>query len=264
MTFVDRIKQQWTIEKEIIRPAILDAELPAFSRPLPNCYIIFPYKIDNARAVLYSEIEMQNKFPGCWKYFRHYEIVLRSRNLSDPNKWYGYGRTQSLTKFHGEPKLVWPVLSLEPRYAYDDQDIIFTGGGNGPYYGLRPHPETNISIYYLQAILSHPVFDAMVKSIASIFRGGYRSHGKQFVKNLPIRKIDFSLNSDVVAHSNIVATVQNLIMVKEQLRTARIPQRNSLNSQSKALKQHLDGLVEDLYKIDKAVLMTIPELQDPD
>jgi len=254
---------RWTIEKAILRSALMDVQLPAFSRPQANTYIIFPYKVNESGAALYSVDEMQTQFPRCWEYLQNHESQLRARSLQDPEKWYGYGRTQSLTRFNGEAKLIWPVLSLEPRYAYDDQDILFTGGGNGPYYGLRPLPDTELSIFYLQAILSHPVFEAMVKSIASTFRGGYKSHGKQFVQSLPIRQIDFTKRAEKSSHDSIMTSVQQLIQATEALKTATLPhQQQTLRTQIRVLKQRIDRLIEQLYDIAAEDLQTIPELQD--
>ncbi|MCA9912577.1 MAG: hypothetical protein KC496_04495, partial [Anaerolineae bacterium] len=263
ITFDDVNGVRWTIEKAILRPALMDVQLPAFSRPQANTCIIFPYRFDENDAVLYSIEEMQTQFPHCWEYLQDHESQLRARSLQNPEMWYGYGRRQSLTRFNGEAKLIWPVLSLEPRYAYDDQDILFTGGGNGPYYGLRPLPDTALSIFYLQAILSHLVFEAMVKSIASTFRGGYKSHGKQFVQSLPVRQIDFNNPDETAAHDNIVTAVQQLIQATEGLKTATLPQQQqTLRTQSRILKQRIDRLIEGLYRIDGADLLTIPELHD--
>lgn len=263
VTFDDINGVRWTIEKAILRLALMDVQLPAFSRPQANAYIIFPYKVAESRAALFSVDEMQTQFPRCWEYLQNHESQLRGRSLQNPEMWYGYGRTQSLTRFNGEAKLIWPVLSLEPRYAYDDQDILFTGGGNGPYYGLRPLPDTELSIFYLQAILSHPVFEAMVKSVASTFRGGYKSHGKQFVQSLPIRQIDFTNHDEKPSHDNIVTSVQQLIQATEALKTATLPhQQQTLRTQARILKQRIDRLIEQLYGIDAADLQTIPELQD--
>lgn len=263
VTFEDVDNKQWVIEKTILRPALLDVELPAFSRPEANTLIIFPYRIDGNTAVLYSVDEMQTQFPRCWDYLHHHESSLRSRNLQDAEKWYGYGRTQSLTRFNGEAKLIWPVLSLEPRYTYDDHDILFTGGGNGPYYGLRPRPDTNLSIFYLQAILSHPVFEAMVKSVASTFRGGYKSHGKQFIQSLPVRQINFDIPEEKSVHDDITTAIESLIQATERMRVATLPQqRRTLQTQSIALKQRIDRLIERLYTIDSNDLNVIPELQN--
>jgi hypothetical protein len=54
----------------------------------------------------------------------------------------------------------------------------------------------------------------MVKSGASEFRGAYYSHGKQFIENLPIRKIDFTNPAETKLYNEIVKTVKSLIATK--------------------------------------------------
>ena len=185
-------------------------------------------------------------------------LERRSIQGAAPETWYRYGRSQSLTRFDGAPKLIWPVLSLEARYAYDDRDVVFTGGGNGPYYGLRPLPETALSIHYLQAVLSHPVIEAMVQARGSAFRGGYRSHGKQFVKDLPIRPIDFTDAEDRARHDRIVNLVQSLIQATERIATATIPERRrQAERQARRLRRTVEQAVGALYGLTEADLRAV-------
>ena len=56
--------------------------------------------------------------------------ILERRNLQGRNpKWYQFGRSQSLVKFHNAEKLVWSVLATQPPYVLDTQNLLFTGGG---------------------------------------------------------------------------------------------------------------------------------------
>ena len=260
VAFTDIEGVTWTVEKAILRPCLKDTALPAFSHPRSNTYIIFPYITEGRRARLYTPDEMQTRFPRCWVYLNAHRTALEQRSIQGrtPETWYRYGRSQSLTKFDGTPKLIWPVLSLEARYAYDDQDIIFTGGGNGPYYGLRPLPETVLSIHYLQAVLSHPIIEAMVRAIGSSFRGGYRSHGKQFVKDLPIRQIDFTNGDEKAAHDRIVGLVKTLIRATERAATATVPmQRQQATQQGLQLRQAVEKQVGELYGITDTDLAAV-------
>lgn len=262
ITFTDRRHISRTIEKEILRPCLLDVPLNAFGRPIANSYIIFPYRIEADRAVLYSAEEMAKNFPHCWEYLNAYKEQLKARNMPDPDgtRWYQYGRSQSLTKFNGAAKLVWPVLSLEPRYAFDDQNIIITGGGNGPYYALRPKQDTPLSIFYIQAVLSHPIIEAMVQSRASTFRGGYGSHGKQFIQGLPVRKIDFSIRTEKAAHDAIVNLVKELIKATESWLKATVQTRKDIIlEQCNMLKQKVNRSIEALYGITPLDLDTLKE-----
>lgn len=267
ITFIDIKGVTWTIEKAILRPCLKDVTLPAFSHPQPNTYIIFPYTIEGRRAHLYPPDEMQMHFPQCWAYLNAYRAALEQRSIQGrtPETWYRYGRSQSLAKFDGVPKLIWPVLSLEARYAYDDQNIVFTGGGNGPYYGLRPLPGTPLSIHYLQAILTHPIIEAMVRAIGSPFRGGYRSHGKQFVKDLPIRQIDFASKDEKAAHDRIVDLVKTLIQATERAATATIPmQRQQTIQRAQRLRQSVEQQIGELYGITDTDLAAVGAVSEGD
>ena len=260
--FTDIQGVSWTIEKTILRPCLHDVEFPAFTTPQPNTYIIFPYHIVENKACLYTQKEMQKQFPQCWNYLCSHKDRLLSRGIQGytEDTWHRYGRSQSLIKFNGDPKLIWPVLSLEPRYAYDAQDIMFTGGGNGPYYALRPLAETSFSLYYLQALLYHPVIEAMVRTRGSAFRGGYVSHGKQFIKDLPVRTIDFSNPAEVADHDELVVLVQQLIAVKQREGQATTPrQKNVFTKQARLSRKKIETIVAKLYQLTEDDLNIVTE-----
>jgi len=251
--FQDLSGKSWRIEKSILRPCLLDAPLEAFGRPKPNTYIIFPYKVSGRTAKLYTEVEMRSQFPVCWKYLKFYKTALipPKRNVQNFSKktWYRYGRSQSLSKFEGE-KIIFPILSTEPRYAYDDNNIVITGGGNGPYYAIRLKNKVTVSLFYLQAILCSPVFEAMVRSGSSFFRGGYYSHGKQFIKDIPIRNIDLKNSSDAKLHNQVVNLVQQLIVLNDKTTSVATPHKKLLLKRKiHSLRQELDLLVCQLYSI---------------
>ncbi len=266
-TFTDIKGISWTLEKAILRPCLHDVELPPFTTPQPNTYIIFPYYIVESKALLYTPEEMQEQFPECWDYLCSHKDRLLSRSIQGytEDTWYRYGRSQSLTKFNGEPKLIWPVLSVEPRYAYDAQDIVFTGGGNGPYYALRPLAETSLSLYYLQALLYHPVIEVMVRARGSVFRGGYTSHGKQFIKDLPIRTVDFSNPAEVADYNEIVRLVQQLITAKQRETQSTTPrQKNVFTKQASLLRKKIETIVAKLYQLTEDDVNVVSEFLSSD
>ncbi len=90
------------------------------------------------------------------------------------------------------PKLVVQVISQSARFAFDPNSLYFTGGGNGPYYGVRWLSQNERrSLLYLQALLNSRLLDFFLHKISTPFRGGYWSYGKRFIEQLPIRPIDF-------------------------------------------------------------------------
>jgi type I restriction-modification system DNA methylase subunit len=209
---------QFEVEKAICKPCIYKSTFFLFDTIGPNAQMIFPYTIVGDTAEPFDEDYFKQNFPLTWNYLNSFKAKLLKRNIngSKEPKWYQFGRSQSLTKFHNTPKLIWKVLSKEPAYIWDQQNIQFTGGGNGPYYSLTSNSE--YSLLYILGVLVHPIIEAMVRAGASEFEGAYYSHGKQFIENLPIRKIDFTVAAEKKLHDDIAKTVDQLIAAKAAYR----------------------------------------------
>lgn len=241
---------QYEVEKDICKPCLYDLSFGLFDTVEHNAKMIFPYTILGGKAEVFTEEYFEQNYPLTWAYLNIFKTTLskRSINGSKEPKWYQFGRSQSLTRFHNTPKLIWSVLSTKPGYVYDQENLQFTGGGNGPYYSLFTNSE--YSLFYILGILAHPVIEAMVKSGASEFRGAYYSHGKQFIENLPIRKIDFENPDEKRQHDNIVKTVKQLIHTKAAINQETIyTKRNILIRKMGILSNNLIQQINTLYNI---------------
>ena len=249
---------EYEVEKAICKPCLYDLSFGLFDTVKPNAQLIFPYIIQEGKAEIYSEEYLQQNYPLTWSYLNNFKNVLskRSINGSKELKWYQFGRSQSLTRFHNTKKLIWAVLSTKPGYVFDENNLQFTGGGNGPYYSLFTN--SDYSLHYILGILAHPLFEATVKAGASEFRGAYYSHGKQFIENLPIRKIDFTNAIEKQLYSEVVKTVKKLIETKA------IYNENYLGVKKKILQRKMDLLfnslieqVNSLYGISEVEMNTV-------
>lgn len=243
-------KTEYEIEKAICKNCLHDLSFELFDTVSPNAQLIFPYTIANNKADVFSEKYFKNNFPLAWDYLNDFKGILskRSINGSKEPKWYQYGRSQSLTKFHNAPKLIWPVLSTKPSYIFDNNNLQFTGGGNGPYYSLMSN--SHYSVLFILGILAHPLFEAMVKAGASEFRGAYYSHGKQFIANLPVRSIDSSDAGQVKQHDKIVSIVKQLIGTRANYNRAHLGSRKKvLQGKLDYLSTHLINQINSLYDI---------------
>lgn len=245
------------VEKDICCPCLLDVAFEPYGTPFANRQIIFPYRFESGRARLIPVERLEERFPNAYAYLCSIRGILEKRAVSPRmrgNDWYKFGRSQSLGKFSGKPHLIWPVLSLGPRYVCDHSGkVMFTGGGNGPYYGLELKDETPESIEYVQAVLSYWLTETMVRSKTSVFRGDYYAHGKQFMVGLPIRRIDFENRSDAERHDQVTSVVQEL--------NALVAKREACDSKSDealydraiaASKRSLERVMDDLYEVDPA------------
>lgn len=246
------------VEKSICKPCLYDLSFDLFDTVKANAQIIFPYLVDENKAEVFSEEHFQANYPLAWVYLNKYKAALSKRSINgskDP-KWYQFGRSQSLTKFHDSEKLIWPVLSIRSSYILDRDTIQFTGGGNGPYYSLIS--SSAYSPLYILGILSHPVFEAMVKAGASEFRGSYYSHGKQFIENLPIKSIDFDNAGEKQRHDEIVKTIEQLIDAQKKYKAEYIAAKKAVQQRKlNLLTENLIGLINALYHLHEADITTV-------
>lgn len=247
---VKRNGKSFLIEKDLLKPCLHDVQISSFEQPAANRYMIFPYMFDEAGASLIQPTTLKSDYPGAWAYLNACKIELMKRKVAGGRKneqqWYQYGRSQSLTKFVGD-KIVLPILSLEPRYGLDRSNIVVTGGGNGPYYLIRLKAAyKTIPLEYLLAVLNNSVCEAMVRSNTSVFRGGYYSHGKQFIQDLPIP------NASENELLEISQLVRELSAQLEQVMHITIPhQQTKVKRQIATQRMLLDKRVFKLFGLSQ-------------
>lgn len=196
---------------------------------------------------------MRENYPFALDYLERLRYKLDRRNMPNRNNenWFAFGRSQSLRRFLSGEHLVWPVLSVNSNYVYDNEMVVFTGGGNGPFYGLEMKSSSQESIFYIQAVLNHWLMELLVKSKASVFRGDYYSHGKQFIASLPIYKINFDNPDETAKHNRIVEYVHTIMQLKEQLLAApNTAQKMVLERSITAIKNDLNKAIDELYLVE--------------
>jgi len=253
--------REWTLERAILRPFLHDTPLHAYERPTANKYIIFPYRLAGRRATLIQPAEMRASHPGAWAYLQARRRELEARNITGgaaaERQFYQYGRSQSLTKFDSA-KIILPILSLEPRYAFDDQNIVVTGGGNGPFYLVRPKEGGSCSVEYLLAVLCHPLSEAMVRSRTSVFGGGYYSHGKQFIEGLPVPTTTRERQQE------IEELVQRAIQATTEARAARTPaERQVREREAEELRVRIEEVLTGVLELTEEEIAAVRSVPIP-
>lgn len=239
ITFQDYDGKIWEIEEDITRPAILD--LPSFcdySRLDANRFIIFPYKKVENRIVELSEPELKSVYPYAYAYLYNHKEELSKRSMQGNGSWFRFGRAQSLNKFNSN-KLIIKNPALRATVSMDYSNIMFTGGGNGPYYGVIP--KANTSIHFLHALMNSDLFDKWVKARSSEFRGGYFSYSRQFMENFPVP--DLLKNKTEV--DNIIESWNLLTSLPASAETPS--QQILLSTQKQQILGSINGKIDSLY-----------------
>jgi hypothetical protein len=258
----DRSGTEWQLEYEVLKPFINNVSVASYEFPIFGHRIIFPYRLVGRSAELLSAYEIRERFPRVWDYLNHNRTTLENREGGKwrHKQWYAFGRTQNLAQKE-DPKLIVQVVSRTGRYAYDDTGVYFTGGGNGPYYGVRwSDPEDAHSLHFLQGLLNSRLSDFYLHKISTTFRGGYWSYGKRFIEQIPIRTRDFSDPEKVGRHDRMVKLVERMLVLHEGLVEAKIErERTIIQHQIDATDRQIDRLVYELYELSDEEIAIVEE-----
>ncbi|MFM1946308.1 MAG: hypothetical protein RL207_591 [Bacteroidota bacterium] len=265
---------EWKVEKELTRPyyqTSRDIDNLYTYRPFrPNSFVIYPYKNINGNIELVSITTLESDYPFLFNYLINHKESLLKRDIKPTpktdNEWYRYGRHQSLDKCEVEAKIVVGILSQNDGYAIDYHRTVLSSGGNAGYCIISVDKNFPYSIYYIQAILNSKYVEWYCSLIGSVFRGGYISHGTQVLKNLPIRKIDFSEPSEIELYENIVSAQKELIQIQVEIDSNIGNKRvlTPLHSQFIREKNELEMLLIKLYDLgnDDSIIPLIKELYE--
>ncbi|WP_287193304.1 DNA methyltransferase, partial [Syntrophothermus sp.] len=195
-------KAEVEIEEEIMRPLVSGEHVKRYVEPVTRTYILFPYDVTegedgNWHVRLWTQDEMENRFPHAWAYLRKVEKILREREhgiMDRDDGWWAFGRIQNLDKQHF-PKLIIPRLllhleasmDLTGKFCLDNVDVggVFVKPGWNPWYVL--------------AVINSPVGDFFWRRRSKPFRGGYRSANRQFIAPLPIPRATTTQQNEVGA-----------------------------------------------------------------
>ncbi|MBW7959707.1 MAG: Eco57I restriction-modification methylase domain-containing protein [Candidatus Promineofilum sp.] len=240
------------LESDLLRPLLKTDALRPYDFPQVYSWILFPYYVENDQADLIPANEMKRKYPNAWAYLKSNEPLLRARDNGQWNhdRWYAFGRSQNLAQMDGE-KLIIQVMALKPTIIHDERSLYMTGGGSGPFYGIRLKDQS-MSLHYLMGILNSRLFGYIIEAQSTVMRGGYIKYSKQYIESAPIRTIDFDNPTDVARHDRMVALVQNMLDLHKELAAERNPQvKTVLQRQIEATDAQIDRLVYELYGLSE-------------
>jgi len=171
--------KNYLIEEEITRSIVKIGMIGGEEQIRDNTLrIIFPYKKANGIYTLINEEQLNQQFPGCYKY-----LITIKNELSKRDKgkkiypiWYAYGRGQGLNN-HG-PKLLTPTFSNKPNFMLDkNKDSLYCNGYAIYYKG---------NLRTLQKVLNSIVMDYYIKKTSISIESGYWCYQKNFIERFSI------------------------------------------------------------------------------
>jgi Eco57I restriction-modification methylase/TaqI-like C-terminal specificity domain len=271
--YFEKKKVEFKIEKEITKPYFQttsgEDNLYSYRTFKPNSRVIYPYSPTKKGVDLIPLNIIQAKYPDAYSYLNKHKSILANpkRDIKPTpkteNEWYRYGRHQSLDSCGLPSKIIVGVLSQGDKYAIDTNGTLISSGGTAGYCVVALPTTSAYSSYYIQAVLNSKYLEWFCAIYGEVFRGGYIARGTKVLKNLPIRKIDFTNPTEKLLHDKIAETQRELISIFDQI--DQNPNNNRvllpLKAQFKREKERLKNLLATLYNLGKDDLL-IPLIKE--
>jgi hypothetical protein len=235
------------LETGMTKPFLRTGLLGPFSIPAVSNRIIFPYELIEGKACLIPAEKLKNIYPRAWDYLltRREELMNREHGKWRRSDWYAYGRSQNLAQME-MPKLIIQVTAQKPTVLYDDHGLYMTGGGSGPFYGIRPK-DPSFPIKYLIGIINSSLFGWIIRSQSTNLRGGYIKFSKQYIETAPIVPPSMAGEEQV---NTVIELVDKIFSLKKYLANTRSPHdKEMFTRQVDLMKNRLDEIVYCLYGV---------------
>ena len=252
----------YTIEKPILRQFFKPTKqaekgMNSYSILKTDKKIIFPY---DSKGHLIPIHIMKTAYPGAYAYLESFYDRLVPRCVSSkgtrdvpnatPNTWYQYGRTQALTAFTNTPKLIVGILSKEPMYVLDTNDILIASGGTAGYCAISRKEDSPYALEYLQAWLSSPITERILEMTASDFEGDFVARGTFVLSKLPFIELDFKNPSQKIIYNRVVEATREIYKINEKLKKQPAKRISmTLQNQKQTLIDEIQGLIANVYRL---------------
>jgi type I restriction-modification system DNA methylase subunit len=141
-----------------------------------------------------------------------------------------------------KPKIVWPEIAKESRFTIDQEGFYLN---KTCFFMPLDDP-------YLLALLNSKVVWFFLKNTCSVLgdpnKGGRLLQQKIYIDQIPIRTVDLGKAEDKKIHDDLVALVNNMLDLHEQVQMASFDsEKEPIQRQIAATDKKIDGLVYKLY-----------------
>jgi type I restriction-modification system DNA methylase subunit len=232
------------LEPELLKPLIKGGQMRRYLILEPERVLLFPYRGDH----LIPKKELQELCPKCWEYLLSNKKYLEDREhgIMKGQNWYAYGRNQALDVVY-LPKIITPDFASSASYSFDAEGSYYLTGGAAGGYGILPKKDINPK--YLLALLNSRLLDWFHHLASTRFRGGYFSYESRFIRNLPIRIVDFHNPKEKILHYDLVNLVEVMLDLRKREQKAEVHELEQLKRQIEKTDREIDERVYELYGV---------------
>ena len=175
------------IESGLLKPLLKGEDIKRYADLHNRYFVIFPYLLENEKAIPMSEEYIKTNFPKGYEYLKENETFLRGREKGKMNKdgWFLYIYPKSLNLIDKE-KLVVPDITLGIQITFDKVGYCVKNGG----YGLVINEKFLECIKFYLAILNSQILWFYLKNSGTELRGGYFRFNTNYINPFGLPKLN--------------------------------------------------------------------------
>jgi len=251
---------EYWLEPDLLHPLVKGGDSKRYCLLRTNRLILFPYmKREKGVSELIAEPTLKADYPLTYAYLLDNKAYLENRESGKMQgvKWYGYVYPKALDVMP-LPKIFTPDIAARASFSLDETGEIFFTGGVAGGYGILVSPK--YSRHYILGLLNSKLLEWFIRQSAAQMRGGYFSYESRFIRNLPIRTINFSVPDDKARHDRIVNLVEQMLSLHKKLIATKTPdERTRIQRQIDTTDHEIDQLVYELYGLTDKEIQIVEE-----
>ena len=183
--FSKQVNRVVEIERGLVKPLLKGEDVHRFEQLPREHFVIFPYKIENGKAVLYTESELQSLFPKGYSYLKECEPILRGREKGRFNIdeiWFQFGRQQGMV-YGAIPKLLSPEISMGGNFVYDINGEFYH---TTTVYGYILKNNSQFNYWAMLNIMNSQILWWYLKHTGTVLANGYFRYKPAYLKTFPL------------------------------------------------------------------------------
>lgn len=229
-----------------MKPIIKGNQISKYEPLVPNQYTIFPYTIENGKALPMSFTTIEKKYPLLSKYYLDNETFLRNREkgrFNNENEWFLFSRSQGISNVE-IPKIMTQEISLGCNMTYDEYGDYYH---STTVYSFVKNPKFEIDDKFYLAILNSKLMWFFLKNTGTELSGGFFRFKTNYLKPFPLPKIPENAQIFIEKVDEILTLTKELKVVKGKfLRT--LERKFDLIEVSKNLQAWQNLIFKDFIK----------------
>ena len=233
------LKRRVKIERGLAKPLLKGEDVHRYDNIQTNRYVIFPYKIENGKAVLYTESELADLFPHGYAYLKECEKELRNREkgrLRNDDYWFRYIYPKNLVLFDNE-KLVAPDISMGGNFALDTRGEFYQ---TTTIYGYIKKSYIQESYKFWMALLNSRLCWWFLSNTGTVLANGFFRFKPDYIKPFPVPEN---------IPNRIAAVVENLVDYVSFIKSIDKPMSDLVSNKFVLdfFERIIDGCIYELY-----------------